>query len=256
MPRSGKSTCYDREVDTNRSQKVKSASHTSFSVLGLGITLGFRGLIILLELTAEPILKVVQRRYKTGLYQRLEWVTNETLQLQRMAHEGLGAGSWTGGAESVPTTSEEQALATLDISDQNHPRLIFDSQSEKPPHLSLQQDSPSTNSEEAVNSHQHAITAQSEHPGSSEVSIAYNIMDDPDRPSSVQSPSPRRDVSVNEWPTQGYAAESRTSRVSRTTSMSEYSRAEGEHIYSTHNQQEEYVDSSLSSAEQTRPGQL
>ncbi|KAL9620580.1 MAG: hypothetical protein Q9160_004941 [Pyrenula sp. 1 TL-2023] len=107
-------------------QKVKSASHTSFSVLGLSVTFVLGGIIVLLELTIEPIFRFVSRRKRNGLYQRLEWITNETLQLQRMAHEGLGAGSWIGAADSLPTcTKKDERLARLDVSDERHPRLVF-----------------------------------------------------------------------------------------------------------------------------------
>ena len=81
----------------------------------------------MLEVTTEPLLRFVQRRHHVGLYQRLEWVTNETLQLQRMAHEGLGAGTWTGTADSLPTSMKDECLAKLDVSDETHPRLVFES---------------------------------------------------------------------------------------------------------------------------------
>lgn len=106
---------------------MRSASHTSFSVLGLCITFILGGSIILLEMTLEPVLGYFQRRRKTSshLYQRLEWITNETLQLQRMAHEGIGAGNWIRTAETVPTTVTQENLAILDISEAEHPRLVY-----------------------------------------------------------------------------------------------------------------------------------
>ncbi|KAL9625381.1 MAG: hypothetical protein Q9160_000444 [Pyrenula sp. 1 TL-2023] len=109
------------------SQKVRSTSHTSFSVLGLSITLILGGAIILLELVDEPLFRFIQRRGKFGSYKHLEWISNETLQLQRMAHEEVGAGTWTGTDESLPTTSRGERLATLNIDDRKHPRLVFGS---------------------------------------------------------------------------------------------------------------------------------
>lgn len=102
---------------------MKSASHTSFSVLGLCITFFVGITIVLLEIGAETLYRLIWR--KRGLSQRLEWVTNETLQLQRMAHEELGAGTWVGGAESIPTTVKIESLARLDVSNERHPRLIY-----------------------------------------------------------------------------------------------------------------------------------
>lgn len=102
---------------------MKSTAHTSFSILGLSITFMLGGAIILLEFAAEPLLRRIQRRRKYGLYNRLEWVTNETLQLQRIAHEQAGAGQWTGATENVPTTIKGEPLAILDISDETHPRF-------------------------------------------------------------------------------------------------------------------------------------
>lgn len=102
---------------------MKSASHTSFSVLGLCITLILGGIIITLEITAEPLSRIIYR--STGLYKGLEWVANETLQLQRMTHEELGAGTWTGVTDNIPTTAKSERLATLDITNPAHPRLIY-----------------------------------------------------------------------------------------------------------------------------------
>lgn len=94
-------------------------------MLGLSITFIIGGIIILLELTIEPLLRYIQRHRNIRLYERLEWVTNGSLQLQRMAHEELGAGTWSGTAETVPTTSRDEPLAILDISDQRHPHLVY-----------------------------------------------------------------------------------------------------------------------------------
>lgn len=58
------------------------------------------------------------------MYQQLEWATNETLRLERMAHEAFGAGSWVGAAEVVPVTTEKgERLGMLDVADETHPRL-------------------------------------------------------------------------------------------------------------------------------------
>ncbi|KAK7525364.1 uncharacterized protein IWZ02DRAFT_233114 [Phyllosticta citriasiana] len=105
------------------SQIVLSANYTNFNVLGLAVLLSVGGLIILLSYTLEPIVSFVQRRRNLDVYARLEWCANGTLQLQRLAHEALGAGTWSDAAEAVPVTAKGDRLAVLDVSDPLHPRL-------------------------------------------------------------------------------------------------------------------------------------
>lgn len=71
----------------------------------------------------EPIARFVQTRAKLNQYSRLEWSTNGTFQLQRLAHEELGIGEWDAADEEIPTTKSHTDLAPLDISDLKHPRL-------------------------------------------------------------------------------------------------------------------------------------
>lgn len=56
-------------------------------------------------------------------YAHLEWTTNTVLQLQRLAHEELGLGTWSGCADTVPTTKATEVMASLDITDIHHPVL-------------------------------------------------------------------------------------------------------------------------------------
>ncbi|KAL9616325.1 MAG: hypothetical protein Q9160_008788 [Pyrenula sp. 1 TL-2023] len=60
---------------------------------------------------------------KRGRYQSLEWISNETLQIQRMAHEAIGSGTWFQATSSIPITGRDEELADLDISDEHHPFL-------------------------------------------------------------------------------------------------------------------------------------
>lgn len=57
-----------------------------------------------------------------GDYQRLDWAMNDTLQLQRLAHEELGCGTWIG--EEFPITAFGEKLAVLDVSVPGHPKLV------------------------------------------------------------------------------------------------------------------------------------
>lgn len=49
---------------------------------------------------------------------------NQTFQLQRLAHEELGYGTWTHAADSIPTTQRGEKLALIDTSDPDHPILV------------------------------------------------------------------------------------------------------------------------------------
>ncbi|KAL9618940.1 MAG: hypothetical protein Q9160_006404 [Pyrenula sp. 1 TL-2023] len=112
-------------------QKIISNAHANFNMLGLAITLIIGSIIILLSFSIETIVKIIQRWRKKGLYQRLEWVSNDILQLQRMAFEEAGFGTWVSAAGQIPITAPEEKLATLDISDPEHPSLSREEPGEK-----------------------------------------------------------------------------------------------------------------------------
>ncbi|GME57641.1 putative cytochrome p450 protein [Neofusicoccum parvum] len=103
--------------------KVFNSSYLNFSVIGLAAILIVGGVLIVISSVLEPIIAFVQRRCKLDAYSRLEWATNETLQLQRLAHEELGMGTWRRCARSVPVTYGDASLAMLDLRDIDHPRL-------------------------------------------------------------------------------------------------------------------------------------
>lgn len=65
-------------------------------------------------------------------YAHLEWTTNEVLQLQRLAHEELGLGTWTGCVDTVPTTKGGENIASLDITNIHHPVLAPPEKQELP----------------------------------------------------------------------------------------------------------------------------
>ncbi|KAI0469235.1 hypothetical protein F4859DRAFT_505535 [Xylaria cf. heliscus] len=106
------------------SQKVKkTGKYMSFSVLGTALILTIGGLIILLELFIEPLTHWLQRHNTGARYKQLEWVTNSTMQLQRLAHEELGFGIWSNGTGPVPITKYGEKLGVLDVQDDSHPVL-------------------------------------------------------------------------------------------------------------------------------------
>jgi hypothetical protein len=103
-------------------QKIRSDAVTSYSILGLGILLGLCGLLIIVSVTIEPLTEWLGKKFGRGNYQQLEWVINNTLQLQRLAHEELGCGTWVG--KNFPITTPGETLAMLDISEPRHPKLV------------------------------------------------------------------------------------------------------------------------------------
>ncbi|KAF2870603.1 hypothetical protein BDV95DRAFT_495673 [Massariosphaeria phaeospora] len=102
-------------------QKIRSDSYTSFNLLGLVLVFTLGVLIMVASLVLPAIVAHIQRRRNP--YRRLEWIVNDTLQLQRLAHEAVGAGTWTGACDDYPTTVRGEVLAELDWTDPEHPRL-------------------------------------------------------------------------------------------------------------------------------------
>ncbi|KAF2670197.1 hypothetical protein BT63DRAFT_231540 [Microthyrium microscopicum] len=109
--------------DMCRNQKVRSAEFTSFNVLGLVLTLSIGAVFIVTSYSIETACGMIQKRRNKGLYERMEWTTNGTLQLQRLAHEELGLGTWTRTVNEYPITERDQYLAVLDLDDTAHPKL-------------------------------------------------------------------------------------------------------------------------------------
>ncbi|KAF4540320.1 Cytochrome p450 protein [Lasiodiplodia theobromae] len=107
-------------------QKIPTASHSNFSVFGLALTLALGSAVVLLSYVLEPLTACFQHRRhsRRATYARLEWVTDETLQLQRQAYEQAGMGEWTGCAGNVPVTKGGERLAGLDLEDLECPRLM------------------------------------------------------------------------------------------------------------------------------------
>jgi hypothetical protein len=98
-------------------------------VLGIFIIISFGAVIILIGAFIEEIFNVIVKipslaQNRRLRYARIEWHSTTTMQLQRLAHEGVGSGTWSGADGSIPVTRGGEFLAPLDISDPNHPRLV------------------------------------------------------------------------------------------------------------------------------------
>jgi hypothetical protein len=78
---------------------------------------------VILSYLLEPTLSCFRKRYGLNTYRQLEWCTNDTLQLQRLANEQIGVGTWSAGLGTVPTTQPWENLASLNLSDPKHPTL-------------------------------------------------------------------------------------------------------------------------------------
>ncbi|KAI0196934.1 hypothetical protein F4808DRAFT_439331 [Astrocystis sublimbata] len=118
----------DGPTDSNEkvacnSQKIRSAAYTSFNMLGLSLFFGIGTLIVTASLLLEPLLAFLHKCWGYQQHAYLEWVSQETLQLQRLAHEELGFGTWSGATDAIPTTKLGEKLADLDLSDPEHPKL-------------------------------------------------------------------------------------------------------------------------------------
>ncbi|KAF2796641.1 hypothetical protein K505DRAFT_415622 [Melanomma pulvis-pyrius CBS 109.77] len=109
-----------------KNQKIVSTLYYSFNVLGMTIILVIGGIFILLEAVLESIVDWLDRcrRRHDAIYARLEWSANSTLQLQRMAHEELGLGTWSRCAGDLPVTEFGEKLAVLSVVDEKHPVLM------------------------------------------------------------------------------------------------------------------------------------
>ncbi|KAI1762725.1 hypothetical protein GGR53DRAFT_532247 [Hypoxylon sp. FL1150] len=107
------------------SQKITSTAHDSFSLFGVLFTFIAGFLIIITSYILEPLFAYLYRKSRYREYSHLEWTANGTLQLQRLAHEGQGLQDWAKCDEEVPITDPMVYLASLDISDLDHPRLCY-----------------------------------------------------------------------------------------------------------------------------------
>ncbi|KAF2143116.1 uncharacterized protein K452DRAFT_317357 [Aplosporella prunicola CBS 121167] len=107
-----------------KNQKIRSKAYASFNMFGLIFVVTFGAVITLISYSIEPIMECLYRRSKhRDGYAYLEWVSNSTLQTQRMAHQSVGAGTWSKATDMVPLTEAGNKLATLDLQDPEQPVL-------------------------------------------------------------------------------------------------------------------------------------
>lgn len=78
-------------------------------------------MIIIANYALPPFVHSMEK--KRNGYASSEWYTTGTLQLQRLAHEGIGYGTWSGCDGEVPLANSSALLANLDLRDPTHPIL-------------------------------------------------------------------------------------------------------------------------------------
>ena len=105
-------------------QKARSGQAQNFSVLAIGLILGLGLLIIGVNLILHRLVSYIQRERDLKDYRRLAWKSNGLLQLQRLAHEEVGFGTWERCAKVVPVTAKGEVLANLNVTDPEHPVFL------------------------------------------------------------------------------------------------------------------------------------
>ncbi|KAI0530167.1 hypothetical protein GGR58DRAFT_525224 [Xylaria digitata] len=113
----------EEEQKLCNSQKIRSSAHSSFNVFGLYTTFILGAIIICVSFALEPLLACLYKRRNYKPYAHFEWISNNSLQLHRLAQEELGLTKWSRCTEEVPTTDNDAYLASLDITDPKHPVL-------------------------------------------------------------------------------------------------------------------------------------
>lgn len=106
-----------------QSQKIRTTKYSSFSFFGVLFTYILGVAVVAVSFSLEPILAALYRRRNYKHYKFIEWTTDSTLQLQRLAHDD-GNGEWLGCMDNVPTTKAGLELRGLDTTDSEHPRLV------------------------------------------------------------------------------------------------------------------------------------
>ncbi|ERF76832.1 hypothetical protein EPUS_09499 [Endocarpon pusillum Z07020] len=151
-------------------QIVRSPGNTTnFSTLGVVIILSIGGILIVLSLSLDTMIGYIQQRWNYRDYQRVQWALNDKLQLQRLAYEGAGMGTWSGKTAIVPVTkSGERFRIPTDLVSRHF-------SPDGSPELSSIQDSSVTN----VDISEQGQSLMSERSGDEETAEVFpGIMDD------------------------------------------------------------------------------
>ncbi|KAI0201419.1 hypothetical protein F4808DRAFT_469726 [Astrocystis sublimbata] len=105
------------------SQKTRTTAYGSFSLFGLVFVFLIGCSFVITSYLLEPVSTYLYRKKGYKKYEHLEWTSNSTLQLQRLAQEKAGFGTWSNCTDLVPRAKEGELLGELDISNPSHPTL-------------------------------------------------------------------------------------------------------------------------------------
>ncbi len=98
-------TLMPKELDMCATQKTQNFNYTSFSLIGLIIIFAVGGAFIATNFVLSNVIGFIRKRTRKGADRRRAWIQDEALQLQRMAFEGSGLGTWRGKEKPVPITA-------------------------------------------------------------------------------------------------------------------------------------------------------
>lgn len=93
-----------------KSQKVRGTEFYNFTIAGLVLILVPGSLVVLANQIIPSIVGPLQRLIGKGKFRRQEWLLTDKLQLQRMAYEYAGIGSWKGKDNAVPVTANYETF--------------------------------------------------------------------------------------------------------------------------------------------------
>ena len=112
------------DKDLCQRQKIRGVSgYLSFSVLGVSIILVLGFLFIVTALILDTAVGFFRRTLDWNDHKRLQWAVDEKLQVQRLAFEEAGQGTWTGGIDAVPMTGPGGLDGIGSEPNKHHPRL-------------------------------------------------------------------------------------------------------------------------------------
>lgn len=100
---------------------MRTSAYGSFSLFGLVFTFSVSSSLIVTSYLIGLVSTCLYEKRGYKKYEHLEWTSNSTLQLQRLAQEEAGFGTWSNCTSTVPSTKANELLGPLDITNPDHP---------------------------------------------------------------------------------------------------------------------------------------
>jgi hypothetical protein len=110
-------------------QVIRNASgYQNFSIVGVVIIVVIGLILIAVGWGLDVVVGWIEKLFGWD-FLRLSWITDDYLQLQRMAYEAAGDDSWVECVKDVPTrkgnAADERKVPVLNIEDKQHPRVVY-----------------------------------------------------------------------------------------------------------------------------------